>query len=273
MKRKILLLAGAFALLLSSCTMKDNVPPQIYFKVSSPDTAIVGKAYNIPLPPNGVTCDDNFDGQEVQKNLKYTYNIPVGEVAGTTIYPSTTGKYSITYTLTDEAGNQTSKTLDVIVYNEAQKYTTWYRATRSSNEFINSDYNIYDNVFVKLDYDKHKNKRIIFPKLSNINGLVVYGDIFYGDTTLFVDIPMQEVPLIDTTGSTPDTVLFVIRNQTSTSSYFVDTVNYKILLKYDINLYKKSDQANADYISTDETYGRYWKNYKTDNCTETFIKM
>ncbi len=279
--KKIALLAGVLALFLSSCKMNDEVPPQIYFLVGNPDTAIVGEPYNIPMPPKGVSCDDNFDGKEVEKNLKYTHDIPVSSVSGTMIIPKLTGNYHIYYTLQDDAGNKTDKTLNVVVYNQAQKFCTWYRMKRTSQEHINPDFDIYDNVFTKLVASDSVNNRIIFPKLSNIENLRVYGNITHGDTTLLVNIPMQEVPLVETnmhvngtdTTYTSDTLLYVIRNTSAGSSYFADTVNFKIILKYDINRYKKTTQGNADYISTDDTYGIYWKNDQQDQCTETYTKM
>ena len=279
--KKLAILTGLLAVLFSGCKMKDDVPPQIYFKVGNPDTAIVGIPYNIPMPPNGVTCDDNMNGREVEKNLKYTFDIPVLSTSGNMIIPKQVGNYHITYTVQDDAGNKNSKVLDVVVYNQAQKYCTWYRMKRVSQEHINPDFDIYDNVFAKLEADEYNNNRIIFPKLSNIENLRVYGNLVHGDTTILIDLPMQEIPLVETnmqvngtdTTYTNDTLLYVIRSTNTTSCYFADTVDYKIILKYDINRYTKTDQDHADYISTDDTYGIYWKNDQQDQCTETYVKM
>ncbi len=277
--KKVALLLVAVVAMLSSCKQDDTGSPQIYFKVSNPDTAIVGEQYEIPTPSNNkVVADDNVDGKDVEKNLTYIHNIPVSVAVGDMVTPNTIGRYYIIYTVKDEAGNKTSKKLDVVVYNQAFPYATWYRVTKSSNESISPDYVDYDNVFVKLEQDEHVNMRIIFPKLSNIEGLSVYGDLVQGDndTTLLVNIPSQEVPVVtyDTTGLPVDTFLYVIRNVSAGSSYFMDINNYKIRLHYDINKYSKTDADHANYTTQSvPEYGVYWKEEGQDQCVEIYTKM
>ena len=276
MKKLIYLLF--IVVIISGCKQEDTGAPQIYFKVSNPDSAIVGEQYEIPTPQNNkVVADDNVDGRAVEDNLKYEHNIPVSNVAGDIVFPSTIGNYYILYTVEDNAGNKTSKKLNVVVYNEAYIYSTMYRVVKSSNESISPDYNEYDNVFVRLEQDEHVNMRLIFPKLSNIEGLSVYGDLLPGDTTLIVDIPSQEVPIIvynDSTNAPVDTFLYVVRNTTAGSSYFIDMVNYKIRLRYDINKYKITNQNNADYTTQSvPEFGIYWDEVNSDVCTEIYTKM
>jgi hypothetical protein len=277
--KKIFLLVVAAAAMLSSCKQEDTGAPQIYFKVTNPDTAIVGEQYEIPTPANNkVVVDDNVDGSSVADNLTYVHNIPVENAAGNIIIPSTIGNYSIKYSVKDQAGNESEKELKVVVYNEATPYATWYRVTKSSNESISSDYVEYDNVFVKLEQDAHINMRLIFPKLSNIEGLTIYGDLVQGDndTTLMVNIPSQEIPVVtfDTSGAPVDTFLYVIRNTSAGSSYFMDLDHYKIRLKYDINKFSKATFSNSDYTTQSvPDYGEYWKEEAQDQCVEIYTKM
>ncbi len=278
--KKIALLLVVAAVVVSSCKKKDSGKPQIYFKVSNPDTAIVGEQYEIPTPSNHkVEADDNIDGREVEKNLTYIHNIPVRQAAGNMIIPDRIGRYYIKYTVRDEAGNDTSKNLNIVVYNEAYPYATWYRVTKSSNESISPDYVDYQNVFIKLEQDSFVNMRLIFPKLSNIEGLAVYGDLVQGDndTTLLVNIPSQEVPVVerDSAGDTLGVFLYVIRNVEAGSSYFMDMNHYKIRLHYDINKYSKvNNLQDADYTTQSvPDYGMYWKHEAQDQCVETYTKM
>lgn len=111
---------------------KDKKKPVITMKGKSKMTVTKGKSVKIPK----VTAKDNKDGN-VTKKIKVT--VKKGKKSFTSIAKkiknnkkvkfTATGKYTITYTVTDKSGNKTSKKRYVTVKNPPKKTTTEEQTT------------------------------------------------------------------------------------------------------------------------------------------------
>lgn len=270
----------------TGCKQKDTTPPKIFLSVTDPDSTILNAMYYIP----SATADDNFDGAALTSKIVITHNIPminedpVTHSGETKQASENMNDYVVTYTVTDNAGLKTSKQLHVVVYNEFIKYATYYQVKKESNEYFSTDYDYTDGKTALLTPDKKTNWRFSFPKLSDISGLKIYGDVHINSNSMpTISIPKQEKSRIETNQTTQqnDTVLYVVQGLTD-QCYFTDTINYKIVINYTLDKYKKATYTEflsvpGAYISgQDTTYGKYWKPFSStyiDNVTETYKKI
>lgn len=81
----------------------DNVAPNIYLLGAQACTLLVGVTY----VDAGATASDNIDGVITSK-IKATLTTAAGAAAAVTTFTSTAGAYKMTYTVTDNAGNNAS---------------------------------------------------------------------------------------------------------------------------------------------------------------------
>ncbi len=282
-KISFFLVAILFTGLLSfvGCKQKDTTPPKIFLSATEPDSTILNAMYNIP----SATADDNFDGTALTSKISIVHNIPMTDEdplthSGHTKEASENmNDYVITYKVTDDAGLETSRQLHVVVYNEFVKYATYYQVKREGDEFVANNYDYTDGKTAYLSPDKKTNWRFSFPKLSDISGLNIYGDVHVSNDSMpSITIDKQEKSRIELNQQTSvnDTVLYVVMGLTD-QSYFTDTVNFQIKINYHIDKYIKTVLTQAEYISgQDTTYGKYWKKYSStssDNVTETYKKI
>jgi|GEM_PF-2756010 len=265
----------------TGCKQKDTTPPKIFLSVTDPDSTILNAFYDIP----SATADDNFDGAALTSKIQITHNIPmdnedpITHSGETKLASEHINDYVITYKVTDNAGLETSRQLHVVVYNEFVKYATYYQVKREGDEYIGTNYDYTDGKTAYLTPDKKVNWRFNFPKLSNISGLKIYGDVHINSNSMpTITIPKQEKSRLELNQTTQqnDTVLYVVQGLTD-QCYFTDTTNYKIVINYSLNKYIKTDISHAQYFSgQDTTYGKYWKpfsSYYIDNVTETYKKI
>lgn len=283
MKKISFILIGTVLLSLfffSGCKQKDTTPPKIFLSVDDPDSTILNVYYYIP----DATADDNFDGTSLTSSITITHNIPMDNEdpithdGETKLASENMNDYFITYSVTDNAGLKTNRVLHVVVYNEFIKYETYYQVKREGDEFIANNYDYIDGKTAYLTSDNKTNWRFWFPKLSDISGLKIYGDLHVSNDSMpTIDIPKQEKSRVELNQTTQqnDTVLYVVQGLTG-QSYFTDTVDFNIVINYVLNKYIKTDITNATYTSEDTTYGHYWKPFSStyiDNVTETYKKI
>ncbi len=272
-------IAGLFSF--TGCKQKDTTPPKIFLSATEPDSTILNAWFDIPT----ATADDNFDGVALTSKITITHNIPMtGENAlthsgYTKLASENMNDYVITYSVTDDAGNKTSRQLHVVVFNEFVKYATYYQVKKTSQENITADYQYTDGKTAYLSPDRKINWRFTFPKLSNISGLKIYGDVndsLSGMPTITIDKQEKSRIELNQQTSQNDTVLYVVMNN-GNSSGFTDTVDFRITINYHIDKYIKTISTQADYVSgQDTTYGKYWKKYSStssDDVTETYKKI
>ena len=272
-------IAGLFSF--TGCKQKDTTPPKIFLSVTDPDSTILNAYYNIP----NATADDNFDGAALTSKISITHNIPMDNEDAIThsgytkLISENMNDYVITYKVTDDAGLETSRQLHVVVYNEFIRFATYYQVKREGDEYIGTNYDYTDGKTAYLSSDKKTNWRFYFPKLSDISGLKIYGDVHISNDSMpTITIPLQEKARIELNQTTlqNDTFLYVVNGLTD-QCYFTDTVNYNIIINYNLNKYIKTDLSHAQYYSgQDTTYGKYWKPFSStyiDVVTETYKKI
>jgi len=265
----------------TGCKQKDTTPPKIFLSATDPDSTILNAMYIIP----SATADDNFDGATLTNKIAVTHNIPMTNEdplthSGETKLASVNmNDYVITYKVTDNAGNKTSRQLHVVVYNQFVKYATYYQIKREGDENVATNYDYTDGKTAYLAPDKKINWRFNFPKLSDISGLKIFGDVHVSNDSMpTITIPKQEKSRLELNQTTQqnDTVLYVVLWLTD-QCYFTDTINYNIVINYNLDKYIKTDISHAQYFSgQDTTYGKYWKPFSSnyiDNVKETYKKI
>jgi len=271
--------AGLFSF--TGCKQKDTTPPKIFLSATEPDSTILNAMYNIP----SATADDNFDGAALTSKILIVHNIPMTDEdpithdGHTKQISENMNDYIITYKVTDDAGLETSRQLHVVVYNEFIKFAAYYQVKREGDEFIGTNYDYTDGKTAYLSSDKKTNWRFYFPKLSDISGLKIYGDVHVSNDSMpTITIPLQEKARLELNQITQqnDTFLYVVNGLTD-QCYFTDTVNFNLIINYNLNKYIKTDISHAQYFSgQDTTYGHYWKPFSStyiDNVTETYKKI
>ncbi len=165
MKKKILLtiasvsfifITGAF--LLSSCNPDDTTAPVITLNGNNPMTVVLNTDYIDP----GATATDDEDGDMTLTST-------------TTVNPDLKGIYTTTFSATDAAGNQASKTRTVNVVNEADYLAGSYSVvdeipggTYPYTDQISPDYETNNKVSV-TKFACYQNGAVYF----NINGTSV----------------------------------------------------------------------------------------------------
>src|SRR5690242_8776301 len=108
MKKQLLLTAtvilSAGIIFFTGCKKDDTNGPVITLNGSATDQSILNASYTDP----GATAEDDEDGV-----------VTVTSDASTALKKDLAGVYTITYTASDAAGNTTTATRKVTVYNEA----------------------------------------------------------------------------------------------------------------------------------------------------------
>lgn len=254
-----------FALLVIglSCKRKDQTPPKIFITGDSIQRVIVESYYK----DKGATADDNFDGAEIGSRISIVYDV-AGLPSGITDWKNLegwtnkTGEYTVTYSVTDDAGFTTSKDRKVEVYNQADKFAVDYYAKKTSSNEIGGSCPDYTNEPMSISSDSKTNDRFWLPKVSKISGLKIYGDIrdsaiVSGTDTIirkYIHIPAQtgsgKVP------STGNTFYFEVQGEPG-QSYFIDTLFfYKFRVSYNIDRY---ESEGGNWLNSDDAVEVYEK--------------
>jgi hypothetical protein len=173
MKKQILLASGAFLLasvLFVGCKKDDTTNPEITLKGDAAQTVVLNAALTDP----GATANDDRDG-DLTANITSDYMSKVNK--------DQTGTYTVTYTVTDEAGNTGTTTRTVTVKNDADKYAGTYTVTEnctgSSGPYTYSQ---------TITSSPTINNRVVFSKFGDYsNNTAIYGNI----TGTTIDVPNQ----------------------------------------------------------------------------------
>lgn len=117
MKKNLLIAASCLMIggaLLTGCSKDDTTPPVITLNGSSSVDLILNSAYT----DQGATASDDEDGT-------------ITPIVSGSVNKDKVGSYVITYTATDKAGNQSSATRTVRVYNQAEVFAGNYNVVDS----------------------------------------------------------------------------------------------------------------------------------------------
>ncbi|MFH2141777.1 MAG: hypothetical protein ABIJ97_05105 [Bacteroidota bacterium] len=254
MKKFIYLSVSLLLVISISCKKKDSVPPTIFLLGADPFKIVVESNYTDP----GVTANDNCDGKAIVSKVSVSHNVPglpenapsVSELIGKV---TTTGPYKVTYSVVDDEGNVGTKDRNVVVFNEAEKYAISYYTDKSSQYNMTVD---YSGILMDISFDTKVNNRISFPKLSNVSGLKINGDIYYDSipgTSIIkkmINIPLQQKEA----GSYIYKVQGIVNE-----SEIIDTIWYTIKIEYQIDKYENNSGAPGALLKKDnvvETYER-----------------
>ncbi|MBI4647277.1 MAG: DUF5011 domain-containing protein, partial [Bacteroidia bacterium] len=177
------------------------------------------------------------------------------------------GIYTVTYSVSDDAGNTGTATRTVKVVNSAEKYMGDYEVTTvSSNPVIAPSYTIeYD---ISLESDKKFNWMFKLPKLCKISSLKA--NAYIGKDAEGDNIPTipkgYEITIIQTemkiAGASPgDTTWYRISNYKVGENFSkLDTVINKYTIRYIIERQYPYDPENPD------------QNMQNGIITETYIR-
>lgn len=134
-----------------------------------------------------------------------------------------TGTFIVTYTISDDAGNKTVLTRNVVITNSLSKFTRQYNVKKTN---LSDPLDTYDNYDTDLEAYENLNNRILFANFSDFANvsLSVHADV-RGDS---VFIPLQTFPaslnyLVE--GKYEETV-------TNGFAGFVNRSNYSIDIKF-----------------------------------------
>lgn len=253
-----------FALLVIglSCKRKDQTPPKIFITGDSIQRVIVESYYK----DKGATADDNFDGAEIGSRISIVYDI-AGLPSGITDWKNLegwtnkTGEYTVTYSVTDDAGFTTSKDRKVEVYNQADKFAVDYYAKKTSANPISPMTSDYSGISMSVTTDSKKNNRMLLPKLSKISGLKIYGDIRDSVIWTGTDSIIRKYIHIPAQGKTGtmdngNTYYFDVQGVPG-QSYFIDTLFfYKFRVSYNIDRY---ESEGGNWMNSDDAVEVYEK--------------
>ncbi|MCF8304529.1 MAG: DUF5011 domain-containing protein [Bacteroidales bacterium] len=189
------------ALVIAGCQKEDKVEPELTLKGKDTVTTVLNQEFEDP----GFKAIDNLEGNITSRVLVQS-NVNVDKV----------GFYEITYTVTDNSGNQSPDRVRVVkVINQANKWENGYEANDEKlyPDPSNSGYNL------NLRIDSFQNYRVHLDRFyKDVNT-----DIFFDIYTEFEDliIPYQEISM--------DTVSYWVQgNGVYTDTSF--TINYTVNL-------------------------------------------
>ncbi len=192
--KKLLYVFLALILFAAACKKDDNNDPVITLKGSNPAIICWGTLYT----DAGAVATDDMDG-----SLEVTSTGSVDTLLA--------GKYTITYTCEDAAGNTASEIRTVVV--DAGLYL------KGSYQVDNYIINVPDSSYTEtISAPDTTNNTIYFTRFARINGAVVYATI---DGTT-ITIPSQTVYC----GTIPENKTFTGWGTFSADSIF--TINYNI---------------------------------------------
>ena len=225
---------GLVALVMfSSCKDSDSVAPSLILK----GNATMNLSLNQKFVDPGATATDNVDG-DISSLIEVDAEIDTVQdgfaIFGDPLNPVTllegqtmqTGSYTVTYTVKDKAGNQTTAERVVNVVNDIRAYTILYNVKRYD---LTDPIVTYADFEMEVEFDENINNRIWFPKFGNIvidgqpQNLKIYADV-RGDS---IFIPLQKYP---------QKYEYKIQgSQTTVGQGFaglLDRVNYKFEINY-----------------------------------------
>ncbi len=258
--KKLLFLVISVSLFFVACKQKDTQPPMIFLNGSDPMNVTLNSWWTDP----GCTVDDNVDGSSLINAIEVTHNIPINGPANGEGTTTLEGTYTVTYTVTDKAGNTNTATRTVKVVNSAEKYATSYvQKVDATNEDIVKD-TIFPNA-VTLTYDNRINYRIYFPKLGGFinpqhNTLRIYADI-QGAHNDSVVVPAQYNAFTENGVR----YLYIISGVLGESKV-LDTIDPYIKVKYKIDKLVWNQTQGTVQWSGDSL----WKQVKTDIVIDTY---
>jgi trimeric autotransporter adhesin len=189
----ILFVGGS--VLLTSCK-KDEEAPMITINGGTAKTIVLNAALTDP----GATASDNEDG-DLSSSVTSDYL--------TTVNKDKTGTYTVTYKVSDEAGNEGTATLSVSVKNDAESLAGSYTVT----DVVGGDTYTYPQT---VTASETVNNRITFNKFGNYVGNTgIYANVT-GNT---VDLPSQTATGV---GSPAANRVFSGTGQKNTSGFVVN---------------------------------------------------
>jgi hypothetical protein len=296
-----LLILSASTILIVSCK-KDKTAPLIFLNGSSPLNVVLGSIFVDP----GATADDNKDGSSLSNKIVVTHNIPITGPANGSGTTTLTGQYLITYTVTDKAGNTSSKSRKVYVVNSQLRFAIDYLVDKTDDNITQDtvSFPVYTNQYDTLSVDPKKNNRIIFPKvcrgITNPHNLTsypgflrVYGDVItYTDVNhnkhLYIDIPSQTLRKKNILDTVEYAYQITSIGHGTSSQCNIDTAynniadNFLITLRYTIVKLKKLSSTDPTYLRVwEDTLAHIWFGgtpsnplyYKTAQCTEKYRRQ
>lgn len=176
MKKQILLAAAvifsAGMIFITGCKKDDTTGPVITLTGSATDNSILNATYADP----GATAEDDEDGPvDVTSDFSTVFNKDIA------------GNYTITYTATDAAGNESTETRTVTVYNEAKDWAgTYLKANIVDSVFSNPTYTTYVQLYawqnnMIVTASTTENKKLFFSPFSDYSNIAasqtIYGTI------------------------------------------------------------------------------------------------
>jgi hypothetical protein len=154
--KKVLLSIAALtmifgATLFTSCTKDDTTPPVITLKGDATVDVVLGTTYT----DAGATANDDKDG-----------DLTASIVTNNAVNANLKGTYTVTYTVSDAAGNSASKTRTVNVKNSLQNMDGSYSASDDYNSDGTIDYTWTETITSSSTV----NNELVFSKFANYTG-------------------------------------------------------------------------------------------------------
>lgn len=172
--KKILLSVAALtmiigATLLTSCNPEDTTAPVITLTGDNPLERYIGQAY----VESGATANDNEDG-----------DLTSSIVTTGTVNVNLKGTYTVTYTVSDAAGNTASKTRTVNVVNSLENMAGSYTVSGTFDGILDPDYTT-ETVTTSTTF----NNRFFVSHLADYQNALVYANV----SSSTITIPNQSV--------------------------------------------------------------------------------
>lgn len=176
MKKQVILSASVFiaagAIWMTGCKKEDTTPPVITITGGNSQQHILNASWTNPT----ATATDDEDGD-------LTASITVSG----TVNKDLAGVYTLTYSVSDAAGNTAQETLTVTVYNEAQSWAgTYPKANIIDSLWGDAAHTNFVMVYtwqndMVITASSTVNKRIIFNRFGDYSGYttsnMIYGDV------------------------------------------------------------------------------------------------
>ncbi|MDO8661438.1 MAG: DUF5011 domain-containing protein [Candidatus Woesearchaeota archaeon] len=182
MKKQIYLAAAvlftAGMMFIAGCKKDDTTPPAVSLLGSSSITASLQGSLSDP----GASADDDEDG-DISSSV-------TSDWSSTNPNLNLKGTYTITYSVSDAAGNTGTATRTVVVVNDADSRTGTYNCTIVSPAWAYTQ---------TITASTTKNNRILFSKFGDYdNNTGIYADV----TGSTVDLPSQTAVNVGTPATT-----------------------------------------------------------------------
>ena len=307
---------GVFATFyLSSCSPKDDKSPRIFFDgdVETSQEWVLQEKYSLPKAKATDNVDGDISDKIVISNDLLFYETREDSIAGQTVYTlknkakgategfvGKTGDYTITYSVSDEAGNSGKKSINVKVKNSLDDWCyngvgdkiqylvkRIYKGTNQQHiggyyyygsGGVYEYYDEYDKVvngkeiYVTFTPDKYYNYRIKLSKVGNISGLSLKLDI--NRYTTKVDFQNLDILAKEDDGTQTNTtqeyyyqITQINAQQGGVNEYDPETKT--ITITYQITRYTETSDPDFHDI---EYKGRYWNEEKQSKYQEVYYK-